>query len=192
MQGINLFGDYILKDTYNFNWDQLKDRVDNILQRPECATHPEVPNGLSTLMTVDSMPHTWPELGPYIGWLSSLMPHIGEAWNLNPCRIQLMNSWFNCHLPGARSTQHEHGSVDIVVSAYPRFPVNGGRIEFKDPLEYHWHGYPSKGDRNVYWKPVDLEENDVVIFPGWIKHRTELNTSQENRYVLTVNFKLIT
>jgi hypothetical protein len=58
-------------------------------------------------------------------------------------------------------------------------------------LEYHWHGYPKKNDRNMYWHAVDIEEGDVIIFPGWIKHRTEINQSNENRYVLTVNLNLI-
>jgi hypothetical protein len=192
MDPINLFGNYITKDNYTFDWNSVETKVVDLLNRPECATHPEVPNGLSTLMTVASMPHDWPELQPYITWISSRLPKIGELWNLRPCRVQLMNSWINCHPPGAKSTQHEHGNVDIVVSAYPKFPKNSGRIEFKDPLEYHWHGYPTAGDRNVFWKPVELQEGDVVFFPGWIKHRTEVNESNENRYVLTINFKLIT
>lgn len=192
MTPINIFGNYLIKDSYKFDWATLKNQVDPILERPECATHPEVPNGHSTLMTVESMPHDWPELQNYIKWLSIKIPEVQLAWNLRQCRVQLINSWFNSHPPGARSTEHEHGNVDIVASAYPRFPKNSGRIQFKDPLEYHWHGYPVSGDRNVFWKTVQLEENDVVFFPGWIKHRTEINTSKEDRYVLTMNFKLIT
>ena len=192
MENLNLFSNYIVKDKFNFDWNLINNRVTDLLSRPECATHPEVPNGLSTLMTETSMPHDWSELQPFIAWISSKFPEIGKSWNLRPCKVQLMNSWINCHPPGAMSTQHEHGSVDIVVSAYPKFPRNSGRIEFKDPLEYHWHGYPVEGNRNVFWKSVDLEQNDVVFFPGWIKHRTEINASNEDRYVLTINFKLIT
>jgi hypothetical protein len=46
------------------------------------------------------------------------------------------------------------------------------------------------GSRDVFWHTADIEENSVVIFPGWIKHRTEINHSLENRYVLTINLKI--
>jgi uncharacterized protein (TIGR02466 family) len=191
MKNIDIFSHYLLQDAFDFQWDTLlKEKVENLLSNPKCLTHPEVPGGMSSLMINETMPHHWQELEPFIYWVVKKMPEIAKLWNLHPSRYEIMNSWFNCHPPGAMSTQHEHGSVDIVVSAYPRFPINGGKIQFKDPLEYHWHGYPVAGSRNTFWHTADIEENSVVIFPGWIKHRTEINTSTENRYVLTVNLKI--
>ena len=38
------------------------------------------------------------------------------------------------------------------------------------------------------WKKVEAKTGDVLIFPGWIKHRTQPNESDENRWVLTSNY----
>ncbi len=188
---IGLFDGYILKANYNFNWEKLKPKVDEIFNQEITNHHPEVKNGNSTLLARIEEPHLWPELQDYMVFISTIMPRVAEYYDLLPSGVRVMNSWFNCHRTGGQSLQHEHGTVDIVFSSYPRFPQGGGRLEFKDPLEYHWHGYPKKNDRNMYWKPVDIEEGDVMIFPGWIKHRTEINSSLENRYVLTVNLNLL-
>jgi uncharacterized protein (TIGR02466 family) len=191
IETINLFGNYILKVKYQFDWPAIGPKLDDIFKQDITNHHPEVEEGNSTLLSRIQEPHTWPELQDYMKFISSTMPQVAEKYDLLPAGVQLMNSWVNCHRPGGRSLQHEHSNVDIVFSCYPKFPKNSGRIEFKDPLEYHWHGYPKKNDRNMYWHPVDIEEGDVIIFPGWIKHRTEINQSKENRYVLTVNLNLI-
>jgi uncharacterized protein (TIGR02466 family) len=188
---IHFFDNYILKTKFDFPWKKLESKVDHIFSDQITETHPEVKIGNSTLMSRIEEPHQWPELTEYLGFISSIMPTVAAHYDLLPAGINITNSWFNCHKPGGQSLQHEHGTVDIVVSSYPRFPKNSGRIEFKDPLEYHWHGYPKKNNRNMYWKAVDIEEGDVLIFPGWIKHRTEINNSNENRYVLTVNLNLV-
>lgn len=191
IEPVNLFGNYILKVKYDFSWNQLESKVNEIFNQEITNHHPEVENGNSTLLARIEEPHLWSELQDYMKFISSTMPHVAEYYDLLPAGVRVMNSWFNCHRPGGRSLQHEHGTVDIVFSSYPKFPKNGGRIEFKDPLEYHWHGYPKKNDRNMYWKAVDIEEGDILIFPGWIKHRTEINNSDQNRYVLTVNLNLL-
>ena len=37
------------------------------------------------------------------------------------------------------------------------------------------------------WIPIDTEEGDFLVFPGWLKHKTETNNSSEMRYIMSVN-----
>jgi ectoine hydroxylase-related dioxygenase (phytanoyl-CoA dioxygenase family) len=55
---------------------------------------------------------------------------------------------------------------------------------FRDPLQYTFSGFP-KIDRND-WGKVEVNQNDVLFFPGFLHHMTELNFSNEDRLVMTV------
>jgi hypothetical protein len=68
-------------------------------------------------------------------------------------------------------------------------PPNGGWIEFKDPLEYCKGYFPTTADDEILnWKAVPTKTGDVVMFPGWLRHRTQENKSNENRWVITTNY----
>jgi len=36
---------------------------------------------------------------------------------------------------------------------------------------------------------LPVETNDVLIFPGWLKHRVQPNNTNEERIVMTFNIK---
>ena len=57
---------------------------------------------------------------------------------------------------------------------------------WKDCLEYHKLGFPVDLDNNL-WKEVPVKTGDVLFFPGWINHRTQENTTNEERIVMTYN-----
>jgi ectoine hydroxylase-related dioxygenase (phytanoyl-CoA dioxygenase family) len=38
------------------------------------------------------------------------------------------------------------------------------------------------------WKEIPTVTGDVLIFPSWLRHRTQVNNSNEKRWVLTSNF----
>jgi ectoine hydroxylase-related dioxygenase (phytanoyl-CoA dioxygenase family) len=60
----------------------------------------------------------------------------------------------------------------MVSAAYLSIPDNSGYFEYKD----------------VTWKELPTVSGDVIIFPGWIEHRTQTNNSSEDRWVITTNF----
>jgi ectoine hydroxylase-related dioxygenase (phytanoyl-CoA dioxygenase family) len=43
-------------------------------------------------------------------------------------------------------------------------------------------------DPNWMWKEIPTVTGDVLIFPSWLRHRTQVNNSNEKRWVLTSNF----
>jgi hypothetical protein len=39
------------------------------------------------------------------------------------------------------------------------------------------------------YKEIQVKTNDVVIFPGWLKHRVQPSQTDEERIVMTFNIK---
>jgi len=67
-------------------------------------------------------------------------------------------------------------------------PAGSGNIEFLDPLEYHKSNFPVVPEVSFY-KEVQVATNNVLIFPGWIKHRVQPNNTDQERVVITFNIK---
>ena len=54
--------------------------------------------------------------------------------------------------------------------------------KYSEPLHPdYWNG--------MEWEAIDVKTNDVIFFPGWLRHKTEKNTSDESRYVMSANIK---
>ena len=50
-----------------------------------------------------------------------------------------------------------------------------------EPLDYNYY------DQGMDWEYIDVQTNDVLFFPGWLTHKTEVNKTNENRYVMSLN-----
>ena len=69
-----------------------------------------------------------------------------------------------------------------------RFLINFQESEIDDILQ-NKIGISSSTqllDNNL-WKEVPVKTGDVLFFPGWINHRTQENTTNEERIVMTYN-----
>jgi ectoine hydroxylase-related dioxygenase (phytanoyl-CoA dioxygenase family) len=76
----------------------------------------------------------------------------------------------------------------MAAAAYLNMPENGGYFECKDPLE-DLKGFYYHDTNDWMWKEIPVVSGDVLIFPGWLKHRTQPNNSDEERWVITTNFE---
>ena len=118
-------------------------------------------------------------------WLMIVADKVWTQWNFADDIPRFIHrSWVNLHLPGSFTAEHDHGQCHQTIVIYLKQPQNGGNIMFRDPLQYTFSGFP-KRDRND-WKKVEVNQNDVLFFPGFLHHMTELNVSNEDRLVMTV------
>jgi len=101
---------------------------------------------------------------------------------------EVTESWINIHYKGGQTLEHSHNFITFVVTAYLQVPDNCGYIEFKDPLEYHKSIYPIFPEESLY-KELPVTTNDVLIFPGWLKHRVQPNLSNDERIIFTFNIR---
>lgn len=122
-------------------------------------------------------------------WLTVVANEVWQRWNFaNDMPRFIHRSWVNLHPPGAYTNEHDHGQCHQTIVIYLKQPENGGNIMFRDPLQYTFSGYP-KIDRNE-WKTVEVNQNDVLFFPGFLHHMTEKNHSHEDRLVMTLTISV--
>ena len=58
-------------------------------------------------------------------------------------------------------------------------------------MVFHWGNTP-QGENFITWKDISAETNEVVIIPGWMLHRVDINESKEERLSITINASIIT
>lgn len=178
---------------YNWDWKIIEPIcVDLIGDNPK-KIHLEQGDAASSI-TNPSMPHKMPEFEAFYKWLKPITNDIiFNKWNLSKgYEYRITNSWVNVHGKGGETMIHDHGPTTLVVTAYLQLPENGGFIQLKDPLEYH-HGHLTKQfDAELWsWKTIPAKSGDVVMFPGWMRHKTQPNNSDDKRWVLTTNIDCI-
>ena len=64
----------------------------------------------------------------------------------------------------------------------------GGDIQLCDPLDYIRRLTPLQKDwgESIISETVPTETGDFLLFPGWIRHRTQFATGQ--RQAISINF----
>ena len=200
IEKIRVLPEVAIKLHYNFDFENtLKAKCDETIEYSKVQEEKvplEYGDAVSTVVhNVNGQPHTWVENKKFIQFLNANMPFILKEFGLACQPISVSNSWVNRHSKGGKTLEHMHQFVDIVVSSYLFCPEGSGNLLIRDPLEYHrWNDLVErsffKKEKNQYpWIEVPVKTNDVVIFPGWLNHKTEKNEIDVNRYVMTTNLK---
>ena len=98
--------------------------------------------------------------------------------------------WSNKHTKGSYTDLHSHSLHPLVVSFYLAAPTNSGGIVFANPMEYGITHMPynssieEKVNTTVY-----ISTGDMLIFPGWLRHKTEVSNTDDERIVITFNIR---
>lgn len=186
---INLHGNYIFKIHYDFDFKTLRPLCKDIMNSAS-PDFPLVENGGSTHQH-KMQPHKLPEFKDYFTWLKMMVREIavhGMGYSTVYHKYSITNSWLNVHYRGGRTHAHNHSNTFMAAAAYLYMPENGGFIEAKDPLE-DLKGFYYHDTHDWMWREIPVVSGDILVFPGWLKHRTQANNSNEERWVLTTNFE---
>lgn len=187
--GLFLFPPVIWKFKYDFDLDSLYPKINNLFNQVEVNSKLETGAAVSTVsLPIQIQPHTWEELENFQFWLGEKISYIRNQLSFNDEHSQVLNSWVNRHQKTGQTIEHSHANTTLVVSAYVKCPAGSGNIEFKDPLEYHKQSFPIASD-DPFYREVLCETNDVLIFPGWLKHRTQISKVDDERIVITFNIR---
>lgn len=195
----NLFP-YLYKTSFKFDFsDSLRNKIDNFVEISRKITKEnnletlEKNGGVTTALLNDPYfrgPHTWDEFTPLNMFLQDSVNEVLYEWGIDlHLQKQIEGSWVNVHPPGGYTDEHRHHSVLISCVFYLDVPEGSGDFLVRDPLEIYKLNLPVK---NTYWdtelwKSVNVKTNDLLLFPGWLQHKTERNNSNNNRYVITWN-----
>lgn len=187
------FEPLIIKAHYDgFDWKKLEPVCESLIKDTPYKTQLETGDAYSSAPNVNNQPHIMPEFRDFYKWLTPIAKHIMyNEWDLfDRIEIEPSNSWVNFHGEGGTTELHHHGATVLTIAAYLQMPENGGYIQFRDPMEYHKGFHMRKFDEEKWiWKTVPAITGDVILFPGWIRHRTEPNKNKNiKRWVLTTNY----
>lgn len=181
------FPPLVYKYNYDFQWDKIKDEVYDHLNLVEHASAVEKGNSTSSVGARYYGPHTWNSFQPFMQWLQQPLLETWERLNysIENTNCSPEQSWLNLHKRSGETLEHAHGYVELVVTCYLTLPENSGFIEYKDPLEMVKINTPTP-ENSIFYE-VPAKTNDVLIFPGWLKHRTQPNNTDDDRVVMTIN-----
>ena len=151
-------------------------------------------NGISCFNTNRNL-HLMPELSPYLEFLNE---HINVYWKyLNyGGKPQIVETWANRYATGSFVSFHNHSPIPIAVVFYLKKSKDSGNIVFGHPNEiilkhqpysvlgadFDSYSYP-----NLFDHELDVEDGDIVMFPGWVNHKTKINAASEDKIIIASN-----
>lgn len=186
----NLFPTKIYRTTYP-GIEELKSKLFPKLENhfnPDKA-HVLMSEECITTYNENRQVNTWPEVQNLIKFLNI---HIKNYWNelnyhpeLEPYIIEM---WANKSTAGGWIYHHTHTPNPIVGTCYLSVSPEQGNLFFQDPLEMVKSSQPCNIDQfNEFEQEVPLSAGDVILFPGYLRHRTYPNKSNDSRIVLSFN-----
>ncbi len=99
-----------------------------------------------------------------------------------------LSAWVNMTYPGGYNVQHGHPRAYLSGCFYLDTPENSGRISFADPRPgavYAPLEMAGKMSSNAI--KTQPQAGQLIIFPSWLEHSVEMNTSSENRVSIAMN-----
>ena len=85
---------------------------------------------------------------------------------------------------------HTHPNCYLSAAYYVKAPENCGRFQVEDPNIAKRHFYPQiigKNELNIEVAGIDIDEGDLLIFPGYLPHKVKKNESSQDRIVISFN-----
>lgn len=115
-----------------------------------------------------------------------------EQLNYSKKGFEILENWVNKYPPNSYIDAHNHAPIALSASFYLQKPKNSGGISFEHPLSTLLKHQPFDFKQletygNWFHSTIDIEEGDLVIFPSFLTHKTEINYSMSDRYIIGFN-----
>ena len=193
MEEMHLSPPYLWRMNYDFNYENesLQEHVGKLIENTaenfSTGSVLETGTAISTVYNQVHAPHKWEILEEFFLWLQPKLIEVQSRWGYANGMPIPVRSWVNIHKRSGRTMEHYHNGTAIAVSCYLKCLPGSGNFEYRDPLEYHRWGIPGEPQLNL-WNEVEVKTGDILVFPGWLKHRTQPNLIDEDRVCLTINY----
>ena len=129
------------------------------------------------------------EIDKMVSYLNGEVKECAAQVGLPP--LSILNIWININPPGAYNHLHNHvGSVLSGVYYVDAEPGQGNiQFERNDNAEYH---LPVKVAKDTYYTSTRAtyacKTGALYIFPGWLKHSVQGNSSNTDRISVSFNY----
>ena len=108
---------------------------------------------------------------------------------------KMFKSWANKYPHNSFIDSHNHAPISLTASFYLQKPENSGDLVFENPLNsiLKYQPYKQLTDlsnyHNLFDYKLSVSEGDLIIFPGYLNHKTTVNLSRADR--ITIGFNII-
>ena len=127
--------------------------------------------------------------------------HVREYWKaLGYTRfhqVDIVHMWSNLTPKGGNIIHHNHSPFEIAGSFYVDASPEQGCLALVDPNELirgrlpYYENEESKQGRYYFDHIVEPKPGKLVLFPGWLYHKTQKNTVDRPRIVIGLNAGLM-
>ena len=118
--------------------------------------------------------------------IESLVKEMAQDLQMAP--LQITNSWFNVMEQGHAVKPHRHELSVISGALYVEAPEGSVGLNFHSPLAQCRMAEMILGSNewNENLHTVECKEGQLILFPSWLEHSTDLNRS-DKRVVVSFN-----
>ena len=115
---------------------------------------------------------------------------ISLGWKTENKQIRITSMWSIINKKGDFNVAHTHPNSFLSSAYYVKAPNNCGKFQVENPNQAKRYWYPevkSKNEINKDFISLDVEEGDLLLFPGYLSHKVSVNESDEDRIVISFN-----
>jgi uncharacterized protein (TIGR02466 family) len=138
-----------------------------------------------------------PEMQDLIFEIEIRLENLREIFKFKDAkRLAVESMWININPPFSYNNFHTHINSYISGVFYIDVPENSGNIEFKHPaiLQPLFVTEDIFEEYNAYnsskWI-ISPEQNQLIMFPGWLEHGVSQNLSEHDRISIAFNTEFI-
>jgi uncharacterized protein (TIGR02466 family) len=130
--------------------------------------------------------------------INFIQMHLKQYWKelgyTDMITPSIVHMWANLSPKGGNIIQHNHNPFEIAGTFYIDASPDMGCLALVNPLEMVLGRLPlydnkqeSKQGRYFFDHLVEPKPGKLVLFPGWLYHKTQINTTNKERIVLGLN-----
>ncbi len=112
------------------------------------------------------------------------------GWKTENKNISINAMWAIINKKNDFNVVHTHPNSFLSAAYYVSAPKNCGRFQIENLNIARRHHYPEilqNNELNAQVAGLDVNEGDLLIFPGYLPHKVAMNESDQDRIVISFN-----
>ena len=115
------------------------------------------------------------------------------GWKTQNENIRIREMWAIINKKDDFNVVHTHPNSYLSAAYYVKAPKNCGRFQVENLNIAKRHSCPEISNRNEFNMQVgglEVDEGDLLIFPGYLPHKVAKNESDDDRIVISFNIDI--
>ena len=115
------------------------------------------------------------------------------GWETKKNNIRITQMWAIINKKNDFNVIHTHPNTYLSAAYYVKAPKNCGKFIVENPNIAKRHSFPpiaQRNELNLVLNGLDINEGDLLLFPGYLPHKVGKNEADEDRIVISFNVDL--